>query len=355
HVDFLSDAITKEIFNNNVDSLAYCLSSLFRDKPKEEYKRLLKESRRDGDRYALLQRNVTFNQLKRLRQFPIFRLGRYKGGLIVEQKSRRERPFQLLAARTIGYNISNVPPVGLEGSFDKYLKGVNGIRLMQKISGNVWKPLNDENEVDPKEGNDVITTIDVNIQDVAENSLLTQLQMHKAESGCAILMEVATGEIRAIANLRRGEDGAYHEDFNSCIGQSTEPGSTFKLASMLAAIEDGYVDLDDSVDTQRGVVYWTAGHPMKDSHDGGYGKISVKHAFEVSSNVGISKLIYKYYSKNPQAYIDRLRKMHIGEPLGLQIEGEGIPVIKDTKNKSWSRTTLPYMSIGYECRLTPLQ
>jgi cell division protein FtsI (penicillin-binding protein 3) len=139
----------------------------------------------------------------------------------VEQKSRRERPFQLLAARTIGYNIPGVMPVGLEGSFDKYLKGLNGIRLMQKISGNVWKPLNDENEVDPKEGNDVITTIDVNIQDVAENSLLTQLQMHKAESGCAVLMEVATGEIRAIANLRKGADGTYREDFNSCIGQST--------------------------------------------------------------------------------------------------------------------------------------
>ena len=226
---------------------------------------------------------------------------------------------------------------------------------MQKISGNVWKPLTDENEVDPKEGNDVITTIDVNIQDVAENSLMTQLQIHKAESGCAVLMEVSTGEIRAIANLHKGADGSYHEDFNSCIGQSTEPGSTFKLASMLAAIEDGYVELDDSVDTQKGVVYWTAGRPMKDSHEGGYGKISVKHAFEVSSNVGISKIINKYYSKNPQAYIDRIRKMHIGEPLGLQIDGEGAPVIKDTKNRSWSKTTLPYMSIGYECKLTPLQ
>ncbi|HKR03298.1 MAG TPA: penicillin-binding protein [Bacteroidia bacterium] len=355
HVDFLSDAITKEIFNNKVDSLAYCLSVLFKDKSKDEYKRFLKETRKEGNRYALLQRNVTFNQLKKLRQFPVFRLGRYKGGLIVEQKSRRERPFQLLAARTIGYNIPNVTPVGLEGSFDKYLKGVNGIRLMQKISGNVWKPLNDENEVDPKEGNDIITTIDVNIQDVAENSLLTQLQMHNAESGCAILMEVETGEIRAIANLRRGSDGFYREDFNSSIGQSTEPGSTFKLASMLAALEDGYVDLDDSVDTQKGVVYWTAGRPMKDSHDGGYGRISVKHAFEVSSNVGISKIINKYYSKNPQAFVDRLRKMHIGEPLGLQIEGEGMPLVKDTKNKSWSKTTLPYMSIGYECKLTPLQ
>lgn len=353
HVDFMSEGITKEIFYEKVDSLAYCLSVLFNDKTKEEYKRILKEARKDGDRFTLLQRNVSYNKLNALRKLPIFRLGRYKGGLIVEQKSRRERPFQILAARTVGYNTYNSKPVGLEGSFDKYLKGVGGIRLMQKISGNVWKPLSNGNEIDPKEGNDLITTIDVNIQDVAENSLATQLQQHNAEAGCAIMMEVATGEIRAIANLKRGSDGKYREEFNTAIGQSTEPGSTFKLASLLALFEDGYVDLDDTVDTQGGVISWTAGHQMKDSHAGG--KMSVKHAFEISSNVGISKTVYKYYSKNPQAFIDRLRKMHIGEPIGLQIDGEADPLIKDTRNKSWSKTTLPYMSIGYECKFTPLQ
>lgn len=355
HVDFMTDGITKEIFSNKVDSLAFNLSVLFGDKSKDEYKRFLKEARNDGERYTLLQKNITYNQLKKLRQFPIFRMGRYKGGLIIEQKSKRIRPFQKLAARTVGYNLSWQKPVGLEGSMDNFLKGVSGIRLMQKISGNVWKPLNDENEIEPKEGNDVITTIDINIQDVAENSLETQLRIHNAEAGCAIMMEVATGEIRAIANLSKGKDGNYYEDFNSAIGQSTEPGSTFKLASLLAAIEDGYVDLDDSIDTQKGVVFWTAGRPMKDSHEGGYGKISVKKAFEVSSNVGISKIVSKYYSKNPQAFVDRLRSMHIGDMLGLQLEGEGKPLIKDVKNKSWSKTTLPYMSIGYECKMTPLQ
>lgn len=355
HIDFMSGGIAKNIFTEKVDSLAHCLSVLFGDKSKEEYKRFIKESRREGERYALLKKNVTFNELKKLRQFPILRLGRYKGGLIVEQKSKRVRPFQKLAARTVGYNLPGLEPVGLEGSMDKYLKGVSGVRLMQKISGNVWKPLNDENEIEPKEGDDIITTIDVNIQDVAENSLETQLKIHNAESGCAILMEVATGEIRAIANLRKGIDGNYREDFNSAIGQSTEPGSTFKLASLLAAMEDGFVDPDDSVDTHGGIVYWTSGRPMKDSHEGGYGKISVRKAFEVSSNVGISKIISKYYSKNPQSFVDRLRKMHVGDPLELQIEGEGRPLVKDTKNKSWSKTTLPYMSIGYECKMTPLQ
>lgn len=353
HIDFLADGMTRSLFSEKVDSLAYCLSTLFKDKTKEEYKRMLKDARKDGDRFALLKKNVSYNELLQIKKFPLFKLGRYKGGLIVEQKSRRERPFNLLAARTIGYKIPYVQPVGIEGSFDKYLKGENGVRLMQKISGNVYKPLRDENEIDPKEGNDIITTIDINIQDVAENSLLTQLQQHNAEAGCAIMMEVATGEIRAIANLRRGADDVYREDFNTAIGQSTEPGSTFKLASMLAAMEDGYVELDDSVDTGSGSISWTAGKQMKDAHAGG--RMSLKHAFESSSNVGISKTIYKYYSKNPQAFVDRLRKMHIGYPLGLQVEGEGKPVIKDTKNKSWSKTTLPYMSIGYECSFTPLQ
>lgn len=354
-IDFKAEAMTSKTFTEKVDSLALKLSTLFGDKSFLEYKRILKEGRRDRDRFFLLKKNVSYNQLKKVREFPIFRAGRYKGGLIVEQSSKRERPFNMLAARTIGYKKHDVAPVGLEGSFDEYLKGKSGLRLMQKISGGIWKPLNDDNEIDPQDGYDVNTSIDINIQDVAENALLKELQRHNAESGCAVLMEVSTGEIRAIANLKKDNDGIYGEGFNSAIGQSTEPGSTFKLASLLAAIEDGYVDLDDTVDTQGGVVYWTSGRPMKDSHHGGYGRISVKKAFEVSSNVGISKIISKYYSKNPQAFIDRLRKMHVGYELGLQVSGEGKPVLKDTKAKSWSKTSLPYMSIGYECQMTPLQ
>ncbi|MFI5219130.1 MAG: penicillin-binding protein [Bacteroidia bacterium] len=355
HVDFLADGFTREIFSEKADSLAYCLSTLFGDKSKEEYKRFLKEARSSKERWVLLHKNVTFGELKKLCQFPIFRMGKFKGGLIVDQKNKRVRPFQKLAARTVGYNLPWIEPVGLEGSMNEYLKGVSGVRLMQKISGGIWKPLHDENEMDPKEGSDLFTTIDINIQDVAETALETQLKLHEAENGCAIMMEVATGEIRAIANLRRGADGNYREDYNCAIGQSTEPGSTFKLASLIAAMEDGYVDLDETVDTQNGTISWTSGRPMKDSHEGGYGRISVQRAFEVSSNVGISKVIYKYYSKNPQSFVDRLRKMHVGDPLGLQVEGEGMPLIKDTKNKSWSKTTLPYMSIGYECKQTPLQ
>ena len=353
--DSKASGITNELFNKSIDSLASGLANLFRDKSAADYKRILRQARHEGDRYFLLKRNVSYNQLGQMRKFPVFRLGRYKGGLIVTQENKRTLPFRLLAQRTIGFQVKDVEAVGIEGSFDNYLRGVYGQQLMQKISGNVWKPLDDENVVDPRDGNDVITTLDLNIQDVAEEALRTQLMKHNADKGCAILMEVATGHIKAIANLTRYGENDYREDYNYAIGQGTEPGSTFKLASMLAAMEDGYVDLEDTVDTQGGAINWGAGKPMKDSHEGGYGKISAQRVFEVSSNVGVSKLICKYYSRNPQAFIDHLHRFHLDRPLGVQIAGEAMPLIKNTDSKDWSRVSLPYLSIGYESRLAPIQ
>lgn len=359
HLDLNSPGIKKDLFNENVDSLAFRLSQLFKGKSKNEYKRILKEARRDGDRYLLLKRNVSYAEQKVLRTFPLFRLGKNKGGLIVDQLSRREKPFKLLASRTVGFKMENnaVESVGIEGAFDESLRGTTGKRLMQKIAGNVWKPVNNENEIEPLDGSDVITTIDLNLQDVAENALLRQLQASEAEMGCAILMEVSTGHIKAIANLKRNgkENYSYTEDYNYAIGQGTEPGSTFKLATLMAAMEDGYINLDDSVDTYSGEMRLPGGIIMKDSHHGGYGKISVKKAFAVSSNVGICKLAMQYYGKNPQKLMDRLRSMHIAESLSLQLPGEPSPRIKNTKDKDWSKVSLPYVSIGYESILTPLQ
>ncbi|MBL7924469.1 MAG: transpeptidase family protein [Bacteroidia bacterium] len=358
HIDLKASGLKNDVFNEQVDSLALCLSQLFRDKSKNEYKRLLKEGRREGDRYFLLKRNVSFKEQKALRTFPLFRLGKNKGGLIIDQLSRREKPFKLLASRTIGYKMANkdVESVGIEGAFDESLRGTTGKRLMQRIAGNVWKPVNTENEIEPQDGSDVITTIDLNLQDVAENALLRQLQEHDADMGCAILMEVATGHVKAIANLKRaGDDDTYREDYNYAIGQGTEPGSTFKLATLMAAMEDGYVDLDDSTDTFGGEMLLAGGIKMRDSHEGGYGRVSVKKAFAVSSNVGISRIAMKYYSRNPQQFIDRLRSMHVAEPLSLQLPGESVPRLKDTRDKDWSKVSLPFLSIGYESRLTPLQ
>jgi cell division protein FtsI (penicillin-binding protein 3) len=349
-------ASKKDVFDDSLDSLAYCLSAHFKDRSKSAYKRILSQARRDKDRYFLLKRNVSFTDQKVLKQMPILRLGKNKGGLVLTQLSRREKPFKLLAARTIGFNLDNkkVASVGIESSYDSELRGSTGKRLMQRLSGNVWKPVNDDNEIEPMDGRDVITTIDVNLQDVAESALMRILTKNEAEGGCAILMEVQTGEIKAIANLRRNPgDGQYDEKYNYAIGQSTEPGSTFKLASLMAAMEDGYVEPDHMVDAQGGIIYWIPGKPLRDSHEG-TGVVTVKKAFALSSNVALSKLIHKYYSKNPQAFVDRLNKMHLTDDLGMNIPGAGKAMIRSASDKHWTRSSLPYLSIGYESMLTPM-
>lgn len=353
-VDINSDAISDEIFEENIDSLAYSLSSLFQDRNSSEYRRLLTRARVSGDRYLTLKNNVSYKELKQLKTFPIFRKGRYKGGLIYTQKGKRELPFRILAARTIGYSTGNSQPVGLEGSFNDQLNGVGGKRLVRKIAGGVEMPVNDENEVEPQDGCDIVTTIDINIQDVAENALYEQLKKHQAAWGTVVLMEVATGEIRAIANLTRVDSANYAEKYNYAIGQSTEPGSTFKLASLMAAMEDGFIGLEDTVNTGNGRWKFRS-QEVKDSHEGGFGKLSVLQVFEKSSNVGTARLIQKYYGQDPQRFIDRIYKMGLNLEPQLDIAGAGKPRIKSTHSKEWSAYSLPWMAYGYELTMTPLQ
>ncbi|MFH1004972.1 MAG: penicillin-binding protein [Bacteroidota bacterium] len=353
-VDMNSDPITDEIFYENIDSLALSLSKLFADRSKVGYKRMLINTRITGDRYMVLHKDVSYKELQKIKTFPLFRKGRYKGGLLYTQVGKRELPFKGLASRTIGYFTENAKPVGLEGSYNDALSGISGQRLVRKIAGGVEMPVNSENEIDPQDGCDIVSTIDIAIQDVAENTLLTQLKKHQADHGCVVLMEVNTGEIRAIANLLRVDSTTYTEQYNYAIGESTEPGSTFKLASLIAAMEDGYIDTNDIVDAGNGMYkYFT--QEMKDAHSGGFGKITVKQAFEKSSNIGVSKLIYKYYAKDPQKFIDRLYKMGVNIAPQLDIAGAGKPNIKTTKDKTWSGVSLPWMAIGYELSLTPLQ
>ncbi len=352
--DAKTDALSDEIFEENIDSLAISLSQLFKDRSADEWLYKLRKAREKGDRYHLIRRKVRYNELKALREFPIFRRGQYKGGFIYLQQNKREKPFQVLAARTIGYTREGIKPVGLEGAYNKTLSGVSGKRLMQKIAGGVWMPINDRNEIEPKDGADLYTTIDINIQDVAEKALLEQLKKQEADHGCVVLMEVETGEVRAIANLSRTKSGGYYELYNYAVGESTEPGSTFKLASYLVALEDGYIDINDSIDTEKGK-YMFYDTPMYDSHKGGFGKITVKRAFEVSSNIAVAKLINRYYGKQPQKFIDHLYKIGLHKPLGLEIYGEGKPKIKSADDPSWSGISLPWISHGYEVALTPLQ
>ncbi|PKP33818.1 MAG: hypothetical protein CVU00_09630 [Bacteroidetes bacterium HGW-Bacteroidetes-17] len=356
-MDVDSEHISDDLFNTEVDSLALCLSKLFRDNSKQSYKNKLQKARKDGNRYFLINRNVTYEQLKELRTFPILRRGKYLGGLISISNTTRKMPFGNLAKRTIGYqNKEEKLFVGLEGAYADHIEGIQGQQLQRRINNGDWIPLNDENDILPVDGKDIFTSIDVDIQDVAENALYQHLVEHGAYQGCAVLMETKTGFIKAIANLRyEPSTGTYEESYNYAIAENVEPGSTFKLASMIAALESGKVKLDDYVETGEGWVKYYD-RIMKDDHKIGEGWITVREAFEKSSNVGISKVITKIFEDNPQKFVDYLTKMSIDEPLGLDILGEGKPYIKSPKDKSnWYGTTLPWMSIGYELTLTPLQ
>jgi cell division protein FtsI (penicillin-binding protein 3) len=351
---FAPGIVDDEVFYSKVDSLARSLSSFFGDKSSAHYTRLLRSARAQRNRYFLIKRDVSYQSMKKMRAFPIFNLGIMKGGMIAEQKNKRILPFKTLAERTIGYKNENVQPVGLEGAYANYIDGEGGKRLVQRIAGGVWMPVNPDMDVAPVDGADIISTIDIGMQDIAQRALENQLIRSNADNGCVILMEVATGEIRAVANFTRISEGVYQEKFNYAIAQSAEPGSTFKLASFLVAIEDGKIDTGTMVDTGDGT-YRVAGKTIRDSNHGGYGQISVKRAFEVSSNTAITKLIYTHYKDNQAEFTQHLRRLHLNEKLGLQFPGEGNPLIKTPDSKSWSKLSLTQISYGYELLMTPLQ
>ncbi len=355
-MDVASPLISKGLFIKKVDALSTSLSRLFGDKPPAEYKRNLVRERNQNNRYYLVKRDVNYDQLQKIKSFPIFERGKNKGGLIIVNKSKREKPFGSLADRTLGYEKRDEGiSVGIEGAYTKYLGGRNGKQLMRRINNGDWIPVPDKDEIEPDNGDDVITTIDVNLQDVAETSLKSVLQKYSAEWGCAVLMEVETGEVRAIANLTRDKKtGDYSEELNYAIGWSIEPGSTFKLPSMIAMFEDGLKNLDDTIDIGKGITTYS-GLKIQDIHPIRDGKVSIREVFEASSNVGVSKLVTGMYSKKPQKYIDRLNDMSLNEKTGIDLSGEPDPFIKNTKHPSWSKVSLPFMSIGYEVKLTPLQ
>jgi cell division protein FtsI (penicillin-binding protein 3) len=351
-MDMSRRVVSDEVFFGGLDSLALCLSQLFRDRSAAQYKNELLQARREQDRYFLVKRNVSYSQLTQLRKFPVFRLGRFSGGLVVTERTRREMPYKTLAARTIGYEREGVY-VGLEGAYREYLEGSQGKRLMQRTSGGNWMPINDENEIQPKNGMDLITTINVRMQDFTEDALKKQLQRYRADYGTAVVMEVGTGKVKAISNLSLNSSGQYEEAFNFAIGESTEPGSTFKLASVMAVLEDGLAKPEDIIHTGNGTIRY-ADRIMRDARQGGHGTITLHEAFALSSNVGISKIIHDAYKDRPERFISRIRGMGLDKPLGLEIFGEGLPQIKEVNSPGWSRVSLPWISIGYEVALTPM-
>lgn len=345
----------KALFNQQIDSLCLLLSRHFGDLGPNEYKRRIQNARLSGRRYMILNREkIGHLEKKEMAKWPLFRDGRYKGGVIFEKVNERYKPFAFLAARTVGFVNENSRGAGLEYSFNQYLSGKDGKGLYQKMAGAHWKPVYNGTEIKPEEGLDIETTIDVNLQDVTQSSLLSALYEHDADFGCAVVMEVKTGEIKAIANLTKRENGHYAEIYNYAVGGLTEPGSTFKLASIIALFEDTRLNIYDTVSTGEGT-HQFYDQVMRDYKYGGFGKISVKDAFAYSSNIAISKLVDHHFGLKPERYIDYIRNMGLTNRLGFQLAGEGEPDIPTPGEKSWSGVTLPWMSIGYNIKLTPLQ
>ncbi|MFC4723371.1 penicillin-binding protein [Geojedonia litorea] len=360
--DIRLDALTpsNHTFEAYLKPLADSLSK-YSGKPSSYYEKEIRKARANKNRYFLLARNIGYSDYIRLRNFPMLKLGAFKGGLIVEQNTKREHPMGEIAQRSIGYerfdDQGNVTRAGIDGAFGvQYLRGTDGHRWKQKIGQGQWKPITDYNEVEPKDGYDVYTTIDVNIQDIAHHALLEQLEKYKADHGCVVVMEVKTGEIKAISNLGRNSKGFYYERLNYAVGESHEPGSTFKLMAVTAALEDKVLDTSDVVDTKNGILTFY-GKKVRDSKAGGYGKITISKAFEVSSNTGIVSAIDQHYSKNPRKFVDRLYAMNLNQKLNLPIIGEGEPIIPDPniKNGRWSGIALQWMAYGYGVSFTPLQ
>ena len=343
------------LFNNNYKKLAKGLAAIFKDESKEELEKKIYQSRLAKKQYFKLKSGVRYSELQEVKKLPILNKGRFKGGFVYTQQTSRTKPFKYLCGRTIGY-INGTYGVGIEKSFDKYLKGENGLQMMQKINGGVWKPLSNSEDVEPESGADIYATIDIRIQDIAQSALLSSLEKYEAESGSVILMDVKTGAIRAMSSLQRTAEEKYAENFNFAFGAAYEPGSTFKLASLLVALEDGKIDTSSIVDTKNGVFEFYD-RKMRDSnaHRGGHGKISIARAFEVSSNIGIARTIVDLYEDKPQEFIDRLARLGVSNKLDFELLGEAEPWIKNSNDPTWSGVSLPWISYGYELKMSALQ
>lgn len=346
---------SNENFKNNIDSLSYLLSSFFKDNSSSYYRNMISKARKDKRRYILLnKKKIGYQDKKVLSKWPIFRDGRLKGGILFEKKDERYRPFSRLGYRTIGsVDENNNGTVGIEYSYNSFLNGLDGEVLKQKIAGNYWKPIYDGTEKLPKNGSDVVTTINVNLQDISESALLDGMIKNNADYGSVILMEVKTGEIKAIANFSKNKSGYYTENYNYAIQGMHEPGSTFKLASLLAYIEDSDVSIYDSIDTGNGEFKFYT-ETMKDHKPGGYGKITVKEVFEKSSNIGIAKMVENHFRDKPDIFLNYIKKFGFNKNFKFQIYGASVPSIKNHTDSAWSKVSLPWIAHGYEFMLTPL-
>lgn len=357
-IRFDANTVREKDWTKNIGPLCDSLGVLF-NKPSSHYRQMLRKARANRNGYKLIAKNVEYMDYARMRTFPLFRYGPNRGGFIESQRVVREYPLGGMASRSIGYERideeGHFTRVGLDGAFGKdFLRGNEGKRLKQKSAGTQWKPVGFNNIIEPQDGRDIVTTINTNIQDIAHHALLKQLEHYKADHGCVVVMETETGAIKAISNLGRTASGKYYERLNYAVGESHEPGSTFKLMSMVAALEDKVIDTSTVIDTEKG--RWRIyDRTVRDSKWGGYGKITMAKAFALSSNTAFAKVIHENYKERPEDYIDRLMNMGLHKGLDLPIVGEGKPVIRYPGDEGWSGISLAWMSHGYEVAMTPMQ
>ena len=355
-IDFLADGLRAKnglLFKEKIDSVAYELAVLFNDKTADEYKKELKQGYASNERYYLLKKNISYEQYNSIKKFPLIKLGKNKSGFRFIENSRRLNPYQMLAFRTIGLvkKDSNFN-VGIERFYDSVLKGSTGSRVMKKVSGNTSIPI-DGLDIEPEKGKDIITTLDIVIQDIAETALYKKLKMQDAAYGTCIVMEVATGKIKAMANLGKMDNGSYWENYNYAL-EAYEPGSTFKLASIMALIEHGFADLNTPVNLNGGSLGYGPAI-MYDAEKHGKYQSTLLEAFEESSNVGISYLVNKSYAANPLKFTNFLNSLNFNKTTGIDLIGERIPQIPKPGTSTWSSISLPWMSVGYEIKVNPLQ
>lgn len=352
NMDPTAKGLKNEVFNRDIDSLSLCLANLYKDHDAAYYKNLISRARHRGLQFITINnKRISYDDLQRVMKFPIFREGANRGGFLREEYMTRKLPFGDLASRTIGTVLDRRGNVGIENFYNKELSGTEGKYLIRKVGSR-----DVENVIlEPEDGYDVVSTIDIDIQDVAEHSLMQQLQNTEADHGVAILMEVNTGAIRAMVNLNRTSDGRYRESYNYAIGEAGEPGSTFKLATVIACLEDGKIkDVDkDTINIFDGEFRFYD-RIMRDSHKPDSPIVTISKAFEQSSNVAFSRLVSKHYSDDPQQFIDNLRALGLCDSLGIDLAGEAKTIIKNRGSAGWSGTTLPWMSIGYEVQISPL-
>ena len=357
--DIYFDAVTVSDanFSKYSKNLSEELSKTF-NKSDEIFLNRLVFAKKNNKRYHLISRGVSIENINKIKQMPLFKMGGVRGGLIIEKKNSRDYPLNKIAERTIGYermtNDDKFSGVGLEHAFGSKLRGKNGLQLMQKISNGKWKPISSNNKIEPTPGTDIISTINVGFQDITHHSLLKQLEDFEADHGTAVVMETATGEIKAISNLGRTSEGKYYEKLNYAVGEHFEPGSTFKLMSVIAALEDDKVEPNTIIDTENGILSFY-GNKVRDSKPGGYGEISLNDAFKFSSNTGIVKVISESYGDEPRKFSDRLYNMGLNNKLGVSILGESNPRIPHPNDKNWNGLSLPWMAYGYGVLLSPLQ